>query len=37
MPKTKLAEKAGRVPKVIYRLESGEDATASSLMVVLGA
>lgn len=37
MSKTQLAEKAGRVREVIYRLENGEDATVSSLMAVLSA
>lgn len=37
MSKSELAEKAGKVREVIYRLESGEDATVSSLLAVLGA
>ncbi len=37
MRKSELAEKAGKVREVIYRLEAGEDATVSSLMAVLGA
>ncbi len=37
MSKTKLADKAGKVREVIYRLEAGEDSTVSSLMAVLGA
>ena len=37
MSKTKLAEKAGKVREVVYRLEAGEDSTVSSLMAVLGA
>lgn len=37
MSKSELAEKAGKVREVIYRLESGEDTTVSSLMAVLGA
>ncbi len=37
MSKTELAEKAGKVREVIYRLEAGEDTTVSSLMAVLGA
>ncbi|MDH6590629.1 HTH-type transcriptional regulator/antitoxin HipB [Variovorax sp. TBS-050B] len=37
MSKSDLAEKAGKVREVIYRLEAGEDTTVSSLMAVLGA
>jgi DNA-binding phage protein len=37
MGKTELAEKAGKVREVVYRLEAGEDTTVSSLMAVLGA
>ncbi len=37
MSKSELAQKAGKVREVIYRLEAGEDATVSSLMAVLGA
>jgi HTH-type transcriptional regulator / antitoxin HipB len=37
MSKTELAEKAGKVREVVYRLEAGSDATVSSLMAVLGA
>lgn len=37
MGKAALAEKAGKVREVIYRLEAGEDTTVSSLMAVLGA
>ncbi|OYT93196.1 MAG: transcriptional regulator [Burkholderiales bacterium PBB3] len=37
MSKTQLAEKAGKVREVVYRLEAGEDTTVSSLMAVLGA
>lgn len=37
MGKTELAEKAGKVREVVYRLETGEDTTVSSLMAVLGA
>lgn len=37
MSKSELAEKAGKVREVIYRLESGEDATVSSLLAVMGA
>ncbi len=35
--KTGLAEKAGKVREVIYRLEAGDDTTVSSLLAVLGA
>lgn len=35
--KTELAEKAGKVREVVYRLEAGADTTVSSLMAVLGA
>jgi HTH-type transcriptional regulator/antitoxin HipB len=37
MSKSELAAKAGKVREVIYRLETGEDTTVSSLMAVLGA
>jgi predicted transcriptional regulator len=37
LSKSTLAEKAGKVREVIYRLEAGEDTTVSSLMAVLGA
>lgn len=37
MSKTALAEKAGKVREVVYRLEAGEDTTVSSLLAVLGA
>ncbi|MDR2219479.1 MAG: helix-turn-helix domain-containing protein [Methylobacillus sp.] len=37
LSKTKLAQHAGKVREVIYRLESGEDVTVSSLLAVLGA
>lgn len=37
LSKSELAERAGKVREVIYRLESGEDATVSSLLAVLGA
>ena len=37
MSKTQLAEKAGRVREVVYRLEKGEETTVSSLLAVLGA
>lgn len=35
--KSELAEKAGKVREVIYRLEAGEDVTVSSLLAVAGA
>lgn len=37
MSKSKLAEKAGKVREVVYRLEAGEDSTVSSLLAVVGA
>ena len=37
MSKTELANRAGKVREVVYRLESGGDSTVSSLMAVLGA
>ncbi|MGB3071633.1 MAG: helix-turn-helix transcriptional regulator [Ottowia sp.] len=37
MSKSELAERAGKVREVIYRLEAGEDSTVSSLLAVLGA
>ena len=37
MSKAELAGKAGKVREVVYRLETGEDTTVSSLMAVLGA
>lgn len=37
MSKSELAEKAGKVREVIYRLEAGDDSTVSSLLAVLGA
>lgn len=37
LSKSALAAKAGKVREVIYRLESGEDATVSSLLAVMGA
>jgi transcriptional regulator with XRE-family HTH domain len=37
MSKSALADKAGKVREVVYRLEVGEDTTVSSLMAVLGA
>ncbi|WP_144632098.1 helix-turn-helix domain-containing protein [Bordetella genomosp. 13] len=35
LSKTELAQRAGKVREVIYRLESGEDVTVSSLLAVL--
>lgn len=37
MSKTELAAKSGKVREVVYRLETGEDITVSSLFAVLGA
>jgi len=37
LSKSQLADKAGKVREVIYRLETGEDTTVSSLLAVLGA
>lgn len=37
LSKTALAEKAGKVREVVYRLEAGEDTTVSSLLAVMGA
>jgi HTH-type transcriptional regulator / antitoxin HipB len=37
MSKSELAEKAGKVREVIYRLEAGEDTTVSSLIAVMSA
>jgi HTH-type transcriptional regulator/antitoxin HipB len=37
LSKKELAQRAGKVREVIYRIESGEDVTLSSLMAVLGA
>ncbi|UXH79138.1 helix-turn-helix domain-containing protein [Roseateles amylovorans] len=37
LSKKDLAERAGKVREVIYRLESGEESTISSLMAVLRA
>lgn len=37
MSKSELAEKAGKVREVVYRLEAGQDTTVSSLMAVLSA
>ena len=35
--KSQLADKAGKVREVVYRLQYGEDTTVSSLLAVLGA
>lgn len=37
LSKAALAEKAGKVREVVYRLEAGEDTTVSSLLAVMGA
>ena len=37
MSKSELAQRAGKVREVIYRLEAGDDVTVSSLMAVLAA
>lgn len=37
LSKSELAARAAKVREVIYRLESGEDVTVSSLLAVLGA
>ena len=37
MSKSELAEKAGKVREVVYRLEAGDDVTVSSLLAVLAA
>lgn len=37
LSKSALAERSGKVREVLYRLESGEDTTVSSLMAVLSA
>ncbi len=37
MSKSALADKAGKVREVVYRLEAGEDTTVSSLLAVTGA
>ncbi|MEX1167154.1 MAG: helix-turn-helix domain-containing protein [Hydrogenophaga sp.] len=37
LSKSQLAEKAGKVREVIYRLEAGEDTTVSSFLAVLSA
>lgn len=35
--KSQLADRAGKVREVVYRLEAGDDSTVSSLLAVLGA
>lgn len=37
LSKSALADKAGKVREVVYRLEAGEDATVSSLLAVVAA
>ena len=37
LSKSALAEKAGKVREVVYRLEAGEDTAVSSLLAVIGA
>lgn len=37
LSKSQLAQRAGKVREVIYRLEAGEDSTVSSLLAVMGA
>lgn len=37
LSKSELAQRAGKVREVVYRLEAGEDSSVSSLMAVLGA
>jgi HTH-type transcriptional regulator/antitoxin HipB len=37
LSKSELAQRAGKVREVIYRLEAGEDVTVSSLLAVLAA
>jgi HTH-type transcriptional regulator/antitoxin HipB len=37
LSKSELANRAGKVREVIYRLEAGQDVTVTSLMAVLGA
>jgi len=37
LSKSALAEKAGKVREVVYRLEAGEDTTVSSLLAVMSA
>lgn len=37
LSKSGLAEKAGKVREVVYRLEAGQDSSVSSLLAVVGA
>lgn len=37
LTKSALAQRAGKVREVVYRLEAGEDVTVSSLLAVLAA
>jgi len=37
LTKSQLAQRAGKVREVVYRLEAGQDTTVSSLLAVLGA
>ena len=37
LSKSVLAQRAGKVREVVYRLEAGDDSTVSSLLAVLGA
>lgn len=37
LSKSQLAQRAGKVREVVYRLEAGEDSTVSSLLAVVGA
>jgi len=37
LTKTALAEKAGKVREVVYRLEAGEDTTVSAMLAGMGA
>ena len=37
LSKAELAQRAGKVREVVYRLEKGEDTTVSSLLAVLSA
>ena len=37
LSKSTLTDKAGQVREVVYRLETGEDTTVSSLLAVIGA
>jgi transcriptional regulator with XRE-family HTH domain len=37
LSKSELAQRAGKVREVVYRLEAGEESTVSSLLAVAGA